>query len=161
MRSSLLGIIALVVPIMLLTGLSIMTAGYSPNAAKQSGPTPTVWPFDPALYDVPDEVAGYRVLAVVSAENTMCVPPRLLTLIVRAESPSPQEYLASNEKKSLDAAMKAFSHPGWTWVLNVVGPKMSLDTLQVNTERWNETMRISGCLKLGRIILEVTPTPLP
>jgi len=137
--------------------ISELRMGLPQISLFSSKPTPTSWPFDPARYDVPDTIAGHKVLAVISADNIMCTPPHLLTLVVRAGSPDPQSYPGSDEAKELNAAMNEFSHPGWTWVLNVIGPGVSLDNWQAEAERWNQAQKISGCEPLQQMRDEQVP----
>jgi len=127
--------------LLLVGALSI--SGFSSQAAGNN-------PFDPARFSVPTNVAGHKVLAVISADNTMCTPPHDLTLIVRVGVPDPQSYPSSDEAQDLNAAMDEFSHPGWTWSLMTIGPSVNLDNMQANVEQWNKAEKISGCEPLGR-----------
>lgn len=133
-------------------GLIALLAGLAGTGAHlpQIMTSPTSWLFDPARYGVPDTIAGHKVLAVLSADNTMCTPPHDLTLIVRVGSPDPQSYQGSSESQDLNAAMAEFSHPGWTWVLDTIGPDVRLDSFLSEIERWNQQMKISGCIQYAR-----------
>jgi len=99
-------------------------------------------PFDPANHNVPDSVAGHKVLAVISSDTTKCVPSGLLTLVVRVSVPDPLSYPVSNEAREIRNAMKQFGNPHWT--VKAIGPNVSLDNMQAETESWNQAMS-DGC----------------
>lgn len=124
-------------------------------------PTPTPDLFSPAYYGVPDTIAGHKVLAVISAQNSRCVPSNTLTLIVRVGAADPQSYLSSDEARDLNAAMKEFDHPGMFWSLNVIGPEVSLDNMQAEIEQRNELLKKIGCLNQDDDYVGITATPVP
>jgi len=147
--------LALIIP------FGVMSLSPSKLSVFLVGATPTPDLFDPAYYGVPDTIAGHEVLAVISAENTRCVPPNLLKLIVRVEAPDYMSYLRSDEARDLRAAMKEFEHPGKELTLEVIGPTVSLDNMQAETEGWNQAMS-DGCHNFwgGSLPMPVTPNPL-
>jgi hypothetical protein len=133
--------------------------GFGDYARDYLESTPS--PFDPARYGVPYRLAGYRVLAVISAENTRCVPANELRLVVQAVAPDVETFLSGSDGQDLNAAIQKYNHPGKDWMVEIVGPGISLADLEANTAQWNRGMQ-SGCIRSGPVILpDDTPTAAP
>src|SRR5689334_20636704 len=47
--------------------------------------------YDPATYGIPYQIAGYQVLAVKSAQNTACMEPNTLSLVLQNGGGDPKQ----------------------------------------------------------------------
>lgn len=63
-------------------------------------PTPVLPPlsdspdqFDPKSYGLPDTIAGYKVLGVVTSENQACMVPGSKSLVLQTTEPTVEDYL--------------------------------------------------------------------
>ncbi|MBC8172205.1 MAG: hypothetical protein H7X77_11050 [Anaerolineae bacterium] len=113
--------------------------------------------YSPAHFGIPDTIAGYPVLAVLSAENTECMPDWELRLQFQTTETSREDYLASETGQKIQQAVDALGISGAT--ISVSGPGSSLESLIRENERWNEGMRAGGCIKSGGPIM-LTPSPV-
>lgn len=70
--------------------LMVLLVGIGIFARIQAQGTPTEsayeQTFDPAHYGLPNIIAGYRVLAVLSHENQHCLPPDFKRIIIQIDS---------------------------------------------------------------------------
>ncbi|HEX2621202.1 MAG TPA: hypothetical protein VHL11_13670, partial [Phototrophicaceae bacterium] len=115
----------------------------------------------PAHFGIPDTIGGYKVIAVLSSENSACIPAGIIQLEVQTTEPDVDSYLGGDSPKNITEAIHALGIPNVT--VSVSGPGGNLETIIRGNERWNAAMRAQGgCIKLGPMpkpILTNTPQP--
>ena len=98
-------------------------------------------PFDPASYGVPDSIAGYKVLAVISANNTACVGPDDKRLVLLTDEPTVMDTV---NKSQIDAVnveaarlgLTDYTKGGIQWA---GGPSATTQQFAANLPKWNQT----------------------
>jgi hypothetical protein len=155
--------------------------GYPPPARTQSGypapgPTPSNAPtaaptsavplpadspdqFDPKTYGLPDTIAGYKVLGVVTSENTACRPPGRNTVVLQTTDPTVQDYLKNSRAADVMKALAGLGLNTTKWDFSIVGLYYTREQLVASAQANNHEMEKYGCAYSGGpIILVPTPT---
>ncbi len=125
------------------------------SAVKKTTPTLSN-PLDPAYYGLPPTIAGYKVFAVQTSENTECMPPGRKIIVIQVTQPI-EDYLRNGN--AIEAAIEAdMAQKGFDdhakWELSIVGPGARLDEFLAQHESWNDFSRTYGCVTSG-------PAPTP
>ena len=127
-------------------------------------PTPDpAAPYDPALYGIPDTIAGYEVLAVMTSDNTTCMRSGIKQLILRAVARDFETFQnninADAVIRELEMLGKAQEYGG----ISYVGPGTSKEQIIALNENQNEQNRKVGCPNFGGSIQlqdeQLTPPP--
>ncbi|MEO8610984.1 MAG: hypothetical protein ABI690_24015 [Chloroflexota bacterium] len=130
---------------------------------QQSGPaiiiTSTPDPFAsyaPATYGIPDSIAGYEVLAVKTLENTACMMPDTMLLLLQSDKENVDAFLESANPQTILEALKNLGLKV-AIELEYMGPDTwDKEQFISNTDEWNRTMKSGGCL-LGGPAVAITP----
>ena len=139
------------------------SASYRNRIVPTSNPTVTIptGPFDPASYGVPDSIAGYKVLAVISANNTACVGPDDKRLVLLTDEPTVMDTV---NKSQIDAVnveaarlgLTDYTKGGIQWA----GPGTTTQQVVAGLQEWNKAIAAAGsCLQTGPIPVPVQATP--
>lgn len=110
--------------------------------------TPSTNTYDPAQYGLPATIGGYRVLAVLTPDNTACLEPDERHLVVQASQEDVEGVLA--QEQSADV-WKDLERLGLTktarWFVRYAGLGTTLQDLIVENEKWNSLAQSGGCLR--------------
>ncbi len=143
--------------------------------------TPPPLSNDPKQFTgLPRVVAGYKVLAIRSAENTLCWPPDYQVLVLQTNTadelpdwPSPPRLsiqagptaTVSPEKlprptpvppETILQAMAALGMESPEWSYELVGPDTTLEEIAAQTQYSNQMSQPYGCITTGPPVL-ITP----
>lgn len=108
-------------------------------------------PYDPALYGVPETLAGYRVLVVLTPTNTACMPPDVGRLVLQADQRSLEEHLQVTQPIDIERALEKHGLRPHQWMIQTVGPGVTREEVIAENESWNEQAMRLGCVQLGPI----------
>jgi hypothetical protein len=152
--------------------------GYPPPAPtydpRLSVPEPTIAPtptatmppladvpesYDPKTYGLPDEIAGYKVLVVVTSENQACMPPGMKSITV--QTLDVDGFLQNQQSPDIFEAMEALGLNMTEWGVGIVGPGTNREQIIQGVQEWNKDMHNSGCTTTGGPIILETPLPIP
>lgn len=107
--------------------------------------------YEPWHYGIPDTIAGYKVVAVISSENTECFPDGMMSLKLQVpDLPFDPSDLSPTITSlgSIREAVNALGIPNLRW--GTVYPDATLESLVRANESWNQARRLNGCMQLGR-----------
>ncbi len=110
--------------------------------------------FDPASHGVPDTIAGYKVLAVITPENTACVGPNETRLVLQTNEPTEMDFLTRNDPSRVEdeitrLGLTEFARGGITWV----GSEVSIEQFLTELKTWNQTVADLGyCVQYSPVI---------
>ena len=101
--------------------------------------------YEPSDYGIPDEIAGYKVLGVQTADSNPCQPDNQITVVV--------SY--ANTTQRTDAVYGALNaiDPDTLWLL-VLTRSTNREQL-INQMKWVHMRNKDGCAQFG------VPAPLP
>jgi hypothetical protein len=130
-------------------------------------PTPALAPlndapdqFDPKTYGLPDTIAGYKVLGVITPKNEACVMGGRNTLVLQTTDPTVQDYLKNSRPSDIIKAMTDLGLNTTEWNYSIAGPGSTRQQLIAGAQAWNQDMEKNGCVYGGGpAIPAVTPTP--
>ncbi|MCA9914502.1 MAG: hypothetical protein KC496_14210 [Anaerolineae bacterium] len=129
---------------------------------------PTTSSYDPALYGLPDTLAGYTVIAVQTPENTICFHGDKQRLTLQATENTIDHFLTNADPAAITTALiqlglaDQFDH-GYTFV----GPGVTREQIIQQLQAFETNIRAAWggvCLDrpLGHLELEPTfPEPIP
>lgn len=118
-------------------------------------------PYHPATFGIPEIVAGYRIFTVQTAQNTACMPPDEMRLIVQAVDPSPDNPMFSREGGDLVAELEKLK-PDIKLGLEFIMPiSLQREQFVIQHIQRNEAAKKNGCLQLGGPIPTITDLPDP
>jgi hypothetical protein len=148
-----------------LIGAFALAVFWAEGPAIGPAPSATEYPngsFDPAAYGVPGTLAGYKVLAVITANNTACVGPNEKRLVLLTDQPDVNGLITNSRAGAVmsEAArlgLSAYTQGGIEWV---GGPGATLESIIANTRQWNAAVAVGGCVRTGGpivILTEVAP----
>jgi hypothetical protein len=137
---------------------------------KLGGPaiviTPTPDPFAayaPATFGLPEIVAGYRIVAVHSSDNTPCMPVNTISLTIQAVDPSPDNPMVDRNGGDIIFEVKKL-HPDIDWQLEYVMPGRIAPAnrvpLSAATQQWIDVTK-QGSVTLGGPEFTVAPSATP
>lgn len=102
--------------------------------------------YDPAKFGIPETLAGYTVIAVLSSDNTECVPSGFHRVVVQAPQPTVDEYLKSDALTSVQAEMNELGKSmASDWVIQFVGPALKKEEFLAEISRWNSQIKVTEC----------------
>jgi hypothetical protein len=126
------------------------SAKLSPTAASS---------YDPARYGLPGTIAGYKVFAVLTSDNTACMMPGEKRLILQATQQSVEDFLKTSNGPDINTELVQKGFPAFArWGVQVVGPGTKLDEFLSENQKWNALMQKHGCVTTGPIPT-MAPTP--
>ncbi len=106
--------------------------------------------YNPAQYGLPERIGGYKVLAVLTSDNTACMMPGEKRLILQADHSNVDDYLKNSDP---EAVKKELEQRGLAemakWGFQIVGPGANLETILSEHQKWNEQAQKSGCVRFG------------
>lgn len=124
---------------------------------------PTTSSYDPALYGLPDTLAGYTVIAVQTPENTICFHGDKKRLTLQATENTIDHFLTSADPAAITAELIQLGladqfERGYTFV----GPGVTREQIILELRESNANLRAAWdgvCLArpLGPLQLEPTP----
>ena len=148
-------LLAIIVGLLLSRQLDLASASSgqaSPTAATASE-KPSRTPasvYDPAYYGLPDTIAGYKVLAVLTSDNTACMPPGAKRLILQTTQPTVEEFLKTSDAAGIKAELEQKGFPEFAkWGVEIGGPDATFDKVVSENEDWNAFSRKYGCVTSG------------
>ncbi|MEO8611285.1 MAG: hypothetical protein ABI690_25535 [Chloroflexota bacterium] len=125
---------------------------------------PTPGKYDPAAYGLPDEVAGYSVLAVVDeASIQFCPTPGTLTMVIQVPQDNVREFLRSGDtQRTLRDAMHELDPTGKAIQYSAVGPGITREKIQNDYATLESRLQGVGCpapVRMDHLPPRVTLTP--
>jgi hypothetical protein len=124
----------------------------TPSQAPTVAPTSVLPPladspdqFDPKTYGLPDTIAGYRVLGVVTPKNKACIMDGSNTLVLQTTDPTVQDYLKSFRQTDVMKAMSEMGLNTTGWNISVAGPGSTREQLIAGVQAWNKENEKYGC----------------
>jgi hypothetical protein len=117
-------------------------------------------PYAPATFGIPEILAGYRILAIRTADNTACMKPDIMEVVVQAVDPMPDNPMVDKGNGDVIFELKKL-YPNAQWGLGGMGPA-PFDRAQfvAINDNWNKGSE-NGCINIGVPITLVTETPDP
>jgi len=112
--------------------------------------------YDPAAYGIPDMIAGYKVLAVKTAQNTLCLKSGIVRLTLQASEPDIVSFLANSNSQSVRQILNQLDlEMPYDWSLEYVAPgKWDRQAFVTSHAELNEYLRVNGCARLGGAIVK-------
>lgn len=114
--------------------VAIFTVGFSSKTINQS-----VNSYDPIRFGVPKTIGGYRVLAVLTEENFVCMRPGEKRLILQSLQPTIDGALRDFPKERSELAQ---------WESSIVGPGLTREKLINQFEQFYRSFKEHGCASL-------------
>jgi hypothetical protein len=114
--------------------VAIFTVGFNSKAISQS-----VDSYDPIRFGIPETIGGYRVLAVLSEENSACMKPGEKRLVLQSLQPT------------IDGALRGFPKERSEleqWESSIVGPGLTREQLVSQLEQLYRSFKVHGCASL-------------
>jgi hypothetical protein len=119
-------------------------------------------PFEPAAYGLPDRLAGYPVLAVLTAANTACMGPNEKRLVLLSDQPDingivTNRRVADVMSEAARLGLSEYTQGGIEWV---GGPGATRESIIANTRQWNAAVAAGGCIRTGGPVIsadQLTP----
>ncbi len=113
--------------------------------------------FDPKTYGIPETIAGYKVLAVITSANTACWAPAPKQLVLQSTASSADAFLNSGQATDVEKAMKDLGLNPSEWSMSFGGPGSTREQVISGTQEWNRLMEKGGCVHSG----PAGPTSVP
>ena len=147
-----LGLLVVGAILIFIAGLFRMVgAGIFAWSLPAEGETPSLSEsYNPAYFGLPQTVAGYKVLAVLTSDNTACMSPGSRKLVLQAAhslAAQGDEVLSTTAGDAAVAAelrkrgLADFAREGWVRV----GPELTFDEFVMQAQDWNAHRREHGC----------------
>ena len=130
------------------------TIGFTPTPALNDAPDQ----FDPKTYGLPDTMAGYTVLGIVTSDNKACLPPGYKELVLKSTDPTLQDAIKNDRTADVIKAMGDLGLNTTGWGISVGGPNSTREQLIAGVQAWNKENETSGCSYSGPAIEASTPT---
>lgn len=109
--------------------------------------------YSPARYGIPDKLAGFDVVAVVSHETNPCSPEGYMDVMIQANEPSLDEYLRGDTPQGVQLAMQELQAIYPAGSVSVLGPIQDVDGLFVLLEKnylaGQRAIALGGCISRG------------
>lgn len=105
--------------------------------------------YDPANYGLPDRVAGYNLLAVITADNSPCLASKSgIRYILQTSYSTVEQFLAQSNTEVLDSELaKVTNLPIADLDYQIVGPGISLSEVMATNELVKITLNSKSCAK--------------
>ena len=141
-----------------------LNAPFSPESTAEPIPVDRE-KYSPARYGIPDKLAGFEVVAVISHETNPCSPEDFLNVMLQATEPTLEEYLRGDTPQGVEAAMKELQAIYPKGGISISGPIEDMDALFVRLEEnYLSGLRAianGGCVPLGGPFQPlITPPPV-
>ncbi len=113
--------------------------------------------FDPATYGIPDEIAGYQVLAVKTKENTVCFggASNRVNVVLRAPQTDMASGILNNNTDEVRRVLNQID-PNKDWQLSLLSPNFTANYVISSIKANNKFFARSGCIVFGDFVV---PTP--
>lgn len=125
------------------------------STSEKTIPTP-INSYGPTDYGLPSTIAGYKVLAVLTAENNACMMPEQKRLVLQASQTDMDDYLKDSNPNAINTALEQNGLTASDWEIQVVGPTVTLDEILDQVQIWNKQME-NGCVRSGPAVILGTP----
>jgi hypothetical protein len=121
--------------------------------------------YDPATYGLPNQIAGYDVLAAVPTNFHLCAEINTITIVIQVSEPTMDEYLRNGgTQKSIFEAVREID-PAGKLIIEVVGSGTTREKIWAEYATLEQGMRNAqvGCVRsvlpiLGNGSMTVRPT---
>ncbi len=132
----------------LLVALFVILAVAIPTVQASSAHPTWMAPYELAQQGLPSTIAGYKVLTVLTPDNTACMPLGEKRLVLQATQQSVQDFLRAINYATIKADLELKGMAEYTkWSAAIVGPGTGLQDLLSENEKWNQERQKSGCTK--------------
>jgi hypothetical protein len=101
--------------------------------------------YEPAYYGLPDNTGGYKVLAVISSQNTECLQDGIIEVVIQTNETTLEQLEAGNSSQDIREAVMSLGIPGLRF--SIAGPHIDKATFIRENERWNSVRKMNGCMK--------------
>jgi hypothetical protein len=116
------------------------------GSLNQTGATPFNL-YDPAYYGLPPTLAGYKVFAVLTPDNTACMLPGEKRLVLQATQPNVEEFLRTNNNAMITKELEEKGLSEYDkWGIQIVGPGVVLEEFLAENTKSTEFRRKFGCV---------------
>jgi hypothetical protein len=149
--------------ILFITLLALLPLAIAPPLSPITSTLSAFASYDPATYGIPYQIAGFKILAVRTSENTACIPSGMMRITVQSSQPDVQSFLAnSGDSRVVSETLRQIpSLSGINFNLEFIGPApWNPERFLSSVAEWNNHMK-NGCVKLGGPAIIITPTPDP
>jgi hypothetical protein len=122
---------------------------------KEGDPSNTLVPemessYEPSVYGLPNVIAGYRVLAVLTPENTACMVPGSRRLVLQALAQNVEGFLQDTGMGAVQQELANLEvATGVTWQFSFVGPNSTKERIISGIATLNAHFRENECIRLG------------
>jgi hypothetical protein len=138
---------------------TFLLAGVHAANMRSNLPDPFT-PYDPATFGIPETLAGYRILAVTSSQNSPCLPANTQEVLIQAIDPMPENPMVARGNGDVIFELKKIN-PDVQWGLSYIMPvPFNRAGFASRQDSWNQAMK-NGCIILGGPIIIITDTPDP
>ncbi len=114
--------------------------------------------YDPALHGLPGTLAGHKVLAVLTPDNTVCLGPNRKRLILQATQPNVTSFLNQSDANTIHAALEQLGltqSTNWDW--EIVSSDITTHAIADQIEKWNQDMKqLGSCLTTSPLMYSTT-----
>jgi hypothetical protein len=100
--------------------------------------------FSPSTHNLPEKLADYNVLAVLTSDNVICFQPGQKRLILQTTQ-NFEEFLKNDNQAFLNNELSKLQEK---WSISIVGPGVSQEQVWSQNEKWNDQARSENCPKL-------------
>jgi hypothetical protein len=118
--------------------------------------------YSPARYGVPEILAGFEVVAVVTHEHNPCSPEDFMEVYLRVPQATASEYLQSDTAAQIDEAMAELNQLYPKAGISTFGPYVHPDVffaqLDKTMRQAQEVVALGRCYPLGGPSIVVTPS---
>jgi hypothetical protein len=150
-KSLLIGAFILIISALGITAAMRSTAASTPSSNNSS--------YRPEAHGLPEVIAGYRILGVMTPENTACMPENSKRVVVQVAAPSVQSFLSGSPDVIAVRDELRRLYPDIMWGLAIVGPNATAEQIARGNPEWNATFADRDCIRLGGPIPSRTPRP--
>jgi len=159
-KSISISLTSILVLVILIMAVWLQMGSASITPVPESSVTPSK--YDPAYYGLPNEIAGYPVLAVENSDIQPCATPGILTLVIQVPQANVREYLRSTDtQKAIREGVRELD-PSGKLQFRVVGPGKTHEQIQGDYATLESRLRGMGCpapVRIGDIPPLMTRTP--
>ncbi len=119
-------------------------------ALSRDRPAPVDEQSNPARFGLPAKIEGYNVLAVLTPDNTACMLPGTMRIVLQTTQKNILSVPKADEAATIEKELRYYgiSHDGLQ--VQMVGPAVSAQAILSENRVWNEKAKTSGCLQTTR-----------